>query len=69
MRDGLAVGEPLSCGCLLSGGLLESTTDGVGLLEAKADVSVGCVYGLPVGCLSCCFYGWLTYLMGSWLSY
>ena len=43
MRDGLAVGEPLSCGCLLSGGLLESTTDGVGLLEAKADVSVGCV--------------------------
>ena len=30
-------------GALLGGGLLESTTDGGGLLEVEVDVSVGCV--------------------------
>ena len=37
---------------LLGGGLLESAADDGGLLEAKADVSVGCLSG--------CFCGWLT---------
>ena len=39
-------------GALLGGGLLEFAADGGGLLEAIADVSVGCLSG--------CFYGWLT---------
>ena len=30
-------------GALLGSGLLESAADGVGLLEAEADVLVGCV--------------------------
>ena len=34
------------------GGLLESATDGGGLLEAEANVSVGYLSG--------CFCGWLT---------
>ena len=40
--------------------LARSAADGGGLLEAEADVSVGCLNG--------CFCGWLTYLMGDWLS-
>ena len=47
-------------GALLGGGLLESAADGGGMLEAEADVSIGCLSG--------CFYGWLTCLMGGWLS-
>ena len=39
-------------GALLAGGLLESVADGGGLLEAEANVSVGCLSG--------CFCGWLT---------
>ena len=39
-------------GALLAGGLLESAADGIGLLEAKANVSVGCLSGY--------FCGWLT---------
>ena len=39
-------------GALLGGGLLEFAIDSGGLLEAEADVSVGCLSG--------CFCGWLT---------
>ena len=39
-------------GALLGSGLLESAADGGGLLEAEADVSVGCLNGY--------FCGWLT---------
>ena len=42
-------------GALFGGGLLKSAPDGGGLLEAKADVLVGCLSG--------CFCGWLTCLM------
>ena len=37
---------------LFGGGLFESAPDGGGLLEAKADVLVGCLSG--------CFCGWLA---------
>ena len=47
-------------GALLGGGPLESATSGGGLLETKANVSVGCLSGY--------FCGWLTCLMGGWLS-
>ena len=47
-------------GALLSGGLLESAADSGGLLEAEVDVSVGYLSGYQCG--------WLTCLMGSWLS-
>ena len=39
-------------GVLFGGGLLESAANGGGLLEVEADVSVGCVQGLPIGCLN-----------------
>ena len=47
-------------GALLVSGPLEYATGGGGLLEVEADVSVGCLNG--------CFCGWLTCLMGGWLS-
>ena len=46
-------------GALFGGGLLESAPDGGGLLEAKADVLVGCLSG--------CFCGWLTGWLAWWM--
>ena len=45
---------------LLGGGLLEFATDGGGLLEAEANVSVGCLNGCQCSWLTCLISGWFS---------